>query len=1087
MFENNAKPDSSLSKATPRDSASALWLKITGLAIAYLIAGKLSYFSVISPGYASAIWSASGIALAGILVYGYRIWPGVFLGAFLINALIPEQSALLAGNITSATITLVVSSGAALQALLGAYLIKRFTDFPSALLKGKQVFVFFFYGGIVAALINATLSVAMLWAAGRMSSSAPLYSWAGWWVGDFLGIFIFTPLALVWLLPHSKGLHHKRLILTLPIIALLLLTATATFLANKYNNEKINTEINEHGLIIKSALESSMISQLNTLYSLERFFASSERVERKEFHNFVAHYLEEIPSIRAIAWNPVIKDSARAAFEHSVQAEGYPHFQIIEPAVNQKMIPARHRSSYLPVAFIEPMQGNETALGFDSNSMDSRRLAFDQARDSGGIVMTAPIQLVQGGKGIVSMMPIYLNGTGKQSLAERRANIMGFVVIIFRVKDIIPESIYTPGLAYQLIDKESASEQEVIFSRDWETVKTADRQEGFFLAKSVSFVYESSFRVGHRIWHLKIMPSKAWLLEHGNYYTQLALILGLILTGLVGAFIWVVSGRESVIQAFFQERLASLEKIEEQMQVQLDLKDRLQKKQEMLNKLFLQIPGVVYQFKCTPEEIYSFPFINEGVNGIYELSVGQAMAGSEAVFDRIHPDDYKKVIESIEISRRTLQLWRQEYRVVLPDKGVRWLLGVARPEQLVDGSVLWHGFINDITERVQDEQELKKEKDKFHRLFELSPIGMALVDNETGHFLEANNRVLEDTGYSKDEFLNLSFWDITPREYEEQEAQQLLELNEKGCFGPNEKEYIRKDGTRYPIAISGFKYVDINGVEVVWGFIQDITKLKELDALVIKQVLDKVHHNQHIAHLDRQRSLGIMSASLGHELKQPLAAILTNAQVAKRGLNKEVLTLPQVEAFLDKIIHNTKRSSLIIDKIRGFIEPSSLERFPVDIGKLADSTIKLLAQDLMTKHIDVQFSIEDSRMLVLADEIQLSQVLINIYRNAIEVLEYQKTRRIDVSVKAKDKWVVICIRDSGPGFSPESLQHISEPYYTTKTTGLGLGLSISRSIVEQYGGHLIISNAEEGGAMFEIQMPQFLNEFCLNCTECDDK
>lgn len=1086
MSKNNVKPDNPASAIISSSSVSALWLKIIGLAVAYLIAGKLSYFSVIPPGYASVIWPASGIALAGILVYGYRIWPGVFLGVFLINALIPEQSALLAGNITSALITGVFSSGATLQALLGAYLIKRFTDFPNALLKGKQVFLFFFYGGIVAALINATLSVTMLWATGRMSS-APLYSWAGWWAGDFLGIFIFTPLALVWLLPHFKGLHHKRLILTLPIIALLLLTATATFLANKYNNEKINVEINEHGLIIKSALERSMIAQLNTLYSLERFFASSERVERKEFHNFVVHYLEEMSSIRAIGWVPVIKDSARAAFERGVQAEGFSNFQITEPDVNQTMISAWHRPIYLPNAFIEPMQGNEDALGFDNYSMDSRRLAFDQARDSGDIVMTAPIQLIQGDKGIVSIMPIYLNGAGKQSLVERRATIVGYVVIVFRLKDIIPESIYTPGLAYQLIDKESAAGQDLIFSRDSETVNTSDRQEGFFLAKSVSSIYESSFRVGERVWHLKIVPSNAWLIEHSNYYTQLALMLGLMLTGLLGAILWVVSGREWVIQAFFQERLASLEKIEEQMQVQLDLKDQLQKKQDMLNKLFLQIPGVVYQFKCTPEEIYSFPFINEGVNEIYELSVGQAMAGSEAVFDRIHPDDYVKVVESIEISRKTLQLWRQEYRVVLPDKGVRWLLGVARPEQLVDGSVLWHGFISDITGRVQDEQELKKEKDKFHRLFELSPIGMALVDNETGHFLEANNRVLEDTGYSKDEFLNLSFWDITPREYEEQEAQQLLELNEKGCFGPNEKEYIRKDGTRYPIAISGFKYVDINGVEVVWGFIQDITNLKELDALVIKQALDKVHHNQHIAHLDRQRSLGIMSASLGHELKQPLAAILANAQVAKRGLNKEILTLPQVEAFLDKIIHNTKRSSLIIDKIRGFIKPSSLERFPVDIGKLADSTIKLLAQDLMTKHIDVQFSIEDSRMLVLADEIQLSQVLINIYRNAIEVLEHQKIRRIDVSVKAKDKWVVICICDSGPGFSTESLQHISEPYYTTKTTGLGLGLSISRSIVEQYGGHLIISNAEEGGAMFEIQMPQFLNEFCVNCTECDDK
>ena len=125
----------------------------------------------------------------------------------------------------------------------------------------------------------------------------------------------------------------------------------------------------------------------------------------------------------------------------------------------------------------------------------------------------------------------------------------------------------------------------------------------------------------------------------------------------------------------------------------------------------------------------------------------------------------------------------------------------------------------DITERQQVEN-------KFRMLFELSPLGLAMVDNDTGEFLEVNDAVLKATGYTRDEFLKLSFWDITPREYEAQEQQQLQDLKETGHFGPNEKEYIRKDGTRFPISISGALFTLGNGKQVVWGNIEDISQRK---------------------------------------------------------------------------------------------------------------------------------------------------------------------------------------------------------------------------------------------------------------------
>lgn len=124
--------------------------------------------------------------------------------------------------------------------------------------------------------------------------------------------------------------------------------------------------------------------------------------------------------------------------------------------------------------------------------------------------------------------------------------------------------------------------------------------------------------------------------------------------------------------------------------------------------------------------------------------------------------------------------------------------------------------------------QLERSEEKFILLFENSPIGMAMISHDTGKFLEVNNALLSYVGYTKKEFLKLTFWDITPREYEDQEESQINELNRNGKFGPNEKEYIRKDGKRVPVRISGFKLIDLDKREVVWGLIENITLEKEL-------------------------------------------------------------------------------------------------------------------------------------------------------------------------------------------------------------------------------------------------------------------
>lgn len=129
---------------------------------------------------------------------------------------------------------------------------------------------------------------------------------------------------------------------------------------------------------------------------------------------------------------------------------------------------------------------------------------------------------------------------------------------------------------------------------------------------------------------------------------------------------------------------------------------------------------------------------------------------------------------------------------------------------------------------------INRSEDKFHLLFTHATVGMAMISHDTGEFLEVNNALLSYLGYTKDEFLKLSFWDITPREYDSQEQSQIDELNRTGKFGAHEKEYIRKDGKRVPIRLSGFKFIDTDEREVVWGIIENITLERELIELYEK-------------------------------------------------------------------------------------------------------------------------------------------------------------------------------------------------------------------------------------------------------------
>lgn len=285
-----------------------------------------------------------------------------------------------------------------------------------------------------------------------------------------------------------------------------------------------------------------------------------------------------------------------------------------------------------------------------------------------------------------------------------------------------------------------------------------------------------------------------------------------------------------------------------------------------------------------------------------------------------------------------------------------------------------------------------------------------------------------------------------------------------------ELEYLCKDGSTFWGDVLAYPIVDAQGAVQILGVTRDIAEVKQRSIELEKEG----HHLvAMLAQMDRQRSLGEMSAVLSHELNQPLTAILTNAQVAQSGANAGRFAVPQIVEFLDRIIVNTRRAAEIIDSIRSYIRPTENVHIPVDLQRLAGNVLGLIGPEASEHKVRIIFSPQGGSMWVNGDVTQLSQVLINIYRNAIEALSKSERREIYVKLIQAGNSVILSVCDTGPGLAPEIVGKVGMPFQTTKAEGLGLGLPISRRIIAQHHGTLNISNAGGGGVSVDITLPIF--------------
>lgn len=522
----------SLAPTTP------LWLITLALVVTYVATGKLSLWLAIPPGYASAIFPPAGIALAATYISGKRALPGVFLGSLILNLWV----GLSAGghpDLVGIYAAVLIAGASMLQAAIGGWGLGKAIGYPNAFDDVRDVFYFQFLTPLIC-LVSATLSVSGLCALGIIQLSNFAASWMVWGIGDILGVLVALPLTLI-IAGKPRPLWRKRASrVAIPMALALALLVVFYVQVSKWEQAETLLEFCTQSQRLADLIQARLDEQEEMLEQLGEVISNEDGVPPEAFQLFAQKALQRFPMIQAIEWAPRVAALQRQAFE-TAQHSRFPGFQILEYANDGKMRPAGKRPQFYPVTYLEPLSGNEAAIGFDLSSSPARHAALEKTVRHGNVVATEPLRLVQERgqqNGILIMLGVNI-----------RSGRAGVVLTVIKVNDflflnkLLPAN--NPVLRARLVD-----------------INAKQMMYNSFLIANQQPQLKQTLRFGGRLYLLETTPSLSYLSQHRGWQSWAVLAIGTLGVGLLGALLLVGTGHTARVEQLVQKRTAELKESE---------------------------------------------------------------------------------------------------------------------------------------------------------------------------------------------------------------------------------------------------------------------------------------------------------------------------------------------------------------------------------------------------------------------------------------------------------------------------------------------------------------------------------------------
>jgi PAS domain S-box-containing protein len=421
--------------------------------------------------------------------------------------------------------------------------------------------------------------------------------------------------------------------------------------------------------------------------------------------------------------------------------------------------------------------------------------------------------------------------------------------------------------------------------------------------------------------------------------------------------------------------------------------------------------------------------------------------------------------------RRDPKFYEVQFRIRRKDGQIRWIEHACQPVKSPSGEFWGLRVSNrDITPRKQTEEALRRSEQSLTEAQRIAHLGnwdWNIVTNE----LSWSDEVYRIFGLKPREFG--ATYDAFLASVHPDDRDAVKKAVDESLADPHtpysiEHRVVRSDGSERIVHERGEVTFDETGKPVrMIGTVHDITELKRAE-------IESYRTRRELQRMERVSRMGELTASLAHELNQPLTAILSNARAALRFLQSDRLDLAELREILQDIANDDKRASDIIRGVRSMLKQEDIEQETISINDVLHDMISLFHSEAIIRNIEVEMDLADPLPLVHVDRVQIQQVILNLIMNAAEIMSHSEPggKKIILQTRLIDHDAVqVAVRDFGPGIAEKDLDHIFDPFFTTKRSGLGMGLSISRSIIEAHGGRIWVANNPDKGVTFYFEIP----------------
>lgn len=1014
-----------------------LLMRIALLTAAYLGAGKLALLLAIPPGYATGVWPAAGIALTGCLAWGYRVWPGVFLGSLLVNVGTSVDPGSASSLVQSLALPAVIAAGASLQAVFGAGLCRRLVGFPLSLNRLHKISYLLLLGGPVSCLISASLGVGALGLTGGMEEGPLRTNWLTWWFGDSLGVLIVLPLATAWGMELRQAQVRTRLSVIVPLVLAVGLTV-GLFLhvrAAEWQNRQLVFASQAENLA--QAIMINLQVYRDILFSIEGLFQASQRVDRSEFQRFVAYSYARHPGIQALEWIPVVAAAERAAYEAKARAEGFTDFVFSEQDQQGRMVAAARRREHTPVYYLEPLAGNEAALGFDLASSPDRRQALDLARDSGQPVVTQRLSLVQRegeNFGILLLVPVYADTTPPASIAERQQRFAGAIGGVLQISKLV-ETALAPlshqGFTIQIYDQSAAVGEQLLYASP---ELSSDSGAAISPWKPGALGWQNVYEIGSRRWLIRLTPTAGYLLGQQLWGAWAVLSGGLIYSGLLGTFLLLVVGRKVMTQRVVELRTADLQ------QSNLQLAQEIAERKRAESELQQIQTELEHRVRLRTEELAK---ANEDLTAVNHL----VMTCSSLL-------DMGEILQRV--MDQALEMTGLEGGTICFTQADQSLHLAAHRETSA-------ATIADLTNNVIQ-------------------IGDCLCGRCA---LEQKPLILRD----RQQVLSFSSREATRRE--EIQFHAAFPLVTAGrCVGvlclftrtahiPSERSLKLIETVSAPIALAidnAHLYAQtVRYASTLEEKVQERTQALQTAQQRLQQLVDELNQaNLRLQDLDRAKSMFI--ASMSHELRTPLNSIIGFSSI----LLKEMpgpLNFEQKKQL--KMVTGSARH--LLNLINDILDISKIESGeltmvtePVQIAEVIEQVQESLRPQADKKGLSLQVNLAPEVDCIESDSRRVRQILLNLVGNA---LKFTEQGGVEIGCGIQDDRLQIEVADSGIGIRTQDLEQLFHSFrqldtgLSRKYEGSGLGLYISQRLAQMLGGDIRVESRFTQGTTFTLTLP----------------